>query len=218
MGGPPVPPGAETDAKVEAQFRTKPLAPDEASELQDALASARRGTRRILIGSVHASRSVARLRLASGPGPSAFRNRFIAVIHSHPDGPRALADWACVWAQATIAPWLAELWTSALVRPFVEANGVDIRPILCAEALLKFAVGTAIRRVDAQLANAMGDRQFCAGRRGGAALEIGEIRAAAKLQPDHALMSLDIKNAFGSVEWKNALRVVTAAVPKLAPL
>ena len=108
-GSDKVPPGAETDAKVEAQFRTKPLAPDEASELQDALASARRGTRRILIGSVHASRSVARLRLASGPGPSGFRNSFIAVIHSHPDGPRALADWACVRAQATIAPWLAEL-------------------------------------------------------------------------------------------------------------
>ena len=87
-----------------------------------------------------------------------------------------------------------------------------------AEALLKFAVGTTVRRVDPQSANAMGDRQFGAGRRGGAALEIAELRAAAKLNPDCAIVSLDIKNAFGSVEWKDALRTVTAAAPKLAPV
>ena len=86
------------------------------------------------------------------------------------------------------------------MRPFFKSNGIDVRPILCAEALLKFAVGTTVRRVDPQLANAMGDRQFGAGRRGGAALEIAELRAAAKLNPDYAIVSLDIKNAFGSVE------------------
>ena len=218
MGGPPVPAGEETDAKVKAQFRTDRLSPAEADELHDALASARRITRRIHISSLHASRSVARLRLASGPGPSGFRNSFIAVINSHPNGAQDLAKWACIWAQATISPWLADMWTGALVRPFFKANGVDVRPILCAEALLKFAVGTAVRRVDNQLATAMGDRQFGAGRRGGAALEIGELRAASKLNPEHAFVSLDIKNAFGSVEWKDALRTVTAAVPKLAPL
>ena len=86
------------------------------------------------------------------------------------------------------------------MTPFFKANGNDVQPILCAEALLKFAVGAAVRRVDHQLANAMGDGQFGAGRRGGAALEIGELRAAAKLNPDYAMTSLDIKNAFGSVE------------------
>ena len=217
-GGPPVPPGAETDAKVHALFRTQELSEQEAYELHSALSNASRGTRRMHIGPWHASRSVARLRLVAGPGPSGFRNSYIAVIHSHPDGAKALAAWAAIWAQATTQPWLADIWTAALVRPFFKANGVDIRPILCAEALLKFAVGTAIRRADRQLAAAMGERQFGAGRPGGAAMEIGEIRAAAKLKPNDALVSLDIKNAFGSVQWKDALQAVTRAIPKLAPI
>jgi len=105
-----------------------------------------------------------------------------------------------------------------LVRPFFKPNGVDVRPILCAEALLKFAVGSCIRTTDTQLAAAMGDRQFGAGRAGGVYQEVGEVRAAARLRPNDALASLDIKNAFGSVRWVDALRAVLKAVPKLAPL
>ena len=64
-------------------------------------------------------------------------------------------------------------------EPFFKANGVDIRPILCAEALLKYAVGTCIRKADRALGQAMGDRQFGAGRLGGASQEISEVCAAA---------------------------------------
>ena len=123
-----------------------------------------------------------------------------------------------MWGQGAISPWLAALWTGALVRPFFKSNGVDVRPILCAEALLKFAVGTCIRTADAQLAAAMGERQFGAGRVGGAYQEIGEVRAAARLKPNDVLAPLDIRNAFGSVRWVDALRAVLNAVPKLAPL
>lgn len=157
-GGPPVLPGAETDEKVEKLFRTQPLSKEETGDLKDALAAATRGNKRVHIGPMHASRSVARLRLAAGPDPSGFKNSHIALIHSHPDGARILAAWSAIWAQATIAPWLADLWTGALVRPFFKANGSDVRPILCAEALLKFAIGTTVRRLDHQLAAAMGDR------------------------------------------------------------
>ena len=75
------------------------------------------------------------------------------------------------------------------MRPFFKANGVDIRPILCAEALLEYAVGTCIRKVDKAISVAMGDRQFGAGRQGGASQEISEVRAAARLNPDDALAS-----------------------------
>ena len=53
-----------------------------------------------------------------------------------------------------------------------------------------------------------GERQYGAGRRGGASQEIGEVRAAAHLNPDQCLASFDLRNAFGSVRWADALRAV----------
>ena len=64
----------------------------------------------------------------------------------------------------------------------------------------------------------MGDRQFGAGRLGGASQEISEVRAATRLRPDDALTSLDLKNAFGSVQWVDALKAVHQRVPLLGPL
>ena len=218
VGGPPVPPGQETDAKIKKLFRTEQLSELEQQELEEALRAAGRTKRRMRCTPQHASRCVSRLRLAAGSGPSGWRNSYIALVHSHPDGAKTLAEWAAIWSQARLAPWLADLWTSALVRPFFKSNAVDVRPILCAEALLKLAVGAAIRGADRELAAAMGSTQFGAGRRGGAELEVGQARAAAGLQPQHGLASLDIQNAFGSVQWRDALKVVTAAVPKLGPL
>ena len=217
-GGPPVPAGPETEEKIRALFRTEQLSHQERSELEDALAAAATTRRRPKATPQHASRAVARLQLAAGPGPSGFRNSFIALVHAMPGGPTVLATWATTWVQAIISPWLAELWTAALVRPFFKADMVSIRPILCAEALLKLAVGIGIRIADRQLSAAYGDSQFGAGRRGGAEKEVAEVRAAASLEPDKALMSLDVQNAFGAVQWKDALLAVAAAVPKLGPL
>ena len=158
------------------------------------------------------------MQLAAGPGPSGFRNSYIALVHAAPGGPAVLATWAATWVQATVSPWLADLWTAALVRPFFKGDTVNIRPILCAEALLKLAVGIAIHIADRQLSAAYGSRQFGAGRRGGAEKEIAEVRAATSLEPDKARISLDVRNAFGSVQWKDALLAVAASVPKLGPL
>ena len=47
---------------------------------------------------------------------------------------------------------------------------------------------------------------------------MAEVRAATQLRPSNALVSLDIRNAFGSVRWADALRAVLAKAPKLAPL
>ena len=64
----------------------------------------------------------------------------------------------------------------------------------------------------------MGDWQLGAGRRGGTSQEIGEIRAAARLRPQDALVSLDLMNAFGAVQWIDALRAVQSTMPMLGPL
>ena len=217
-GGPPVPPGPDVDEKVRALFRTSELSQQERAQLEEALAGAAATRRRPRVSPQQASRAVAWLQLAAGPGPSGFRNSFVVLVHAMPGGPAVIATWASTWLQATISPWLAELWTAALVRPFFKGDTVNIRPILCAEALLKLAVGIAVHTADRQLAAAYGDRQFGAGRRGGAEKEIAEVRAAAALEPDKALVSLDVKNAFGAIQWKDALLAVAALAPKLGPL
>ena len=91
-----------------------------------------------------------------------------------------------------------------------------MRPILCSEALLKFAMGTCVCGSEAQITCAVGSRQYGAGKRSGSALEIAEIRAAAAMFPDDALIGLDIKNAFGEVEWADALQAAAAKAPRLA--
>ena len=103
-GGPRVPPGPETDAKVGALFRTQPLEEAHAQELGEALAAASATRRRNQIGPKFTSRCGARLQLAAGPGPSGFRNTYITSIHSHPDGAMSLVAWATAWAQADVRP------------------------------------------------------------------------------------------------------------------
>ena len=45
-----------------------------------------------------------------------------------------------------ISSWVAALWAGSLARPFFKTSKCDaIRPILQAEALLKFAFGTCAK-------------------------------------------------------------------------
>ena len=48
-------------------------------------------------------------------------------------------------------------------------------------------------------------------------LEVAQVRAASKLRPHDALISLDVQNAFSSVPWAYALNAVLQCVPRLAP-
>ena len=97
------------------------------------------------------------------------------------------------------------------------ATRAAIRPILCAEAPLKFAMCVLVLGSGVQLAEAVGPDQYGAGRQGGAELEVAEVRAAAAAHPDDPLLALDLKNAFGTVSWILALEAVVASAPRLAP-
>ena len=77
------------------------------------------------------------------------------------------------------------------------------------------AIGALVSGLQTAIANACGTRQHGAGRSGGATLEVAELRAAARLRPTLALVSLDVKNAFGSVEWPDALDAGMRQVPSL---
>ena len=217
-GGPPVPPGLETDAKVLNLYRNEPLTPEERTRLDNALEVVERlGARtKPTIRPRVASHRVACLKSAAGPGPSGFRNAFILLLHSHPQGPRTLAAWAQIWADGSVAKWAARMWTDTLCRPFFKSDSVAVRPVLCGEALLKFAVACAVQVATPGIHHACGDFQYGAGRAGGASLEVAEVRAESADDPGSPITTLDVRNAFGCIEWADALTVTAASAPKLA--
>ena len=88
---------------------------------------------------------------------------------------------------------------------------------MCTEALVKLAFGIVAASAKAQIEVAAGPYQFGAGRPAGAEYEIAEIRACLTNRPTTTLVSLDVKNAFGSVQWHQALELLLSSAPKLAP-
>ena len=154
---------------------------------------------------------------AAGPGPTGWRNSYIQLIHAEPAGPEALLHWAQAWAQGSFEPWAARIWTAAIARPsYKDDDLTKIRPVLCSEALVKFAFGILVRRSDAALRKACGPTQFALARASGAAIEIAEVRAAAAAYPERPLLSLDVKNAFGAARWVDVLEQTLAHTPRLA--
>ena len=75
-------------------------------------------------------------------------------------------------------------------------------------------MGTCVLGSMRQVRAAVGPRQFGVGR--GPEQIVAEVRAAAALRPDHAIVSLDFKNAFGMVRWSDALLGTVASAPRLA--
>ena len=220
-GGVAVPPSPETTDKIRDLFYTSTHSqgtPEPSPELAAAIDAVKRlPTRTIPTVRPRAAATVAsRLSGPAGPGPSGYRNTFIQLIGAQPQGPRALSDWANLWATGRVQPWIAAYWTHQLCRPFFKDDGVGIRPVMCGEALYKFASACVILTVSRNLATAMGDHQYGAGRSGGAALQLAHVQAESSTRLDHALVSLDIKNAFGTILWDLALRIVTKRCPRLA--
>jgi hypothetical protein len=114
---------------------------------------------------------------------------------------------------------VARAWEAGAARPFFKVNGEDVRPVVCSESLLKFAVGcTVFSLFRGFITIACGRRQFGACRADGAALMIAEIRGAAHLFPERVIAEGDAANAFGSVSRAQGLELVVDKVPQLAPL
>ena len=216
VGGPPVPPSEAAHTMINELFPA-PLTDEQAAQLTCALESAqsvglhqRLRTTPRLIG-----RQLNMLKPAAGPGPSGYRNTHVLCIASDPAGHQALQAWADIWARGSIAPWQAAIWTPSIARPFWKTKSQQsVRPVLCGEALLKFAMGVCVLGSEKQIQAAVGPKQY--GVNGNPEQVINQVRAAAAHRPNRALLSLDFKNAFGSIRWADALVGLTAAVPRLA--
>ena len=120
IGGPPVPPGPDTDEQIHALFRRDPLTEEEQIEMRRVLEGidALPAKKRLTVTPKLVGQQLASQKLAAGCGPSGWRNSHLAVLYTDAAGPATLAAWSNVWARGRISPWLASLWTSSLARPF----------------------------------------------------------------------------------------------------
>ena len=215
------PPGRTTDVAVKVLFLTADRTEEVDYSFRTGIAASRalQPQHRLRLTNRHVERQIRATRPGAGPGPSGWRNSHIALLARDKLGIDVILQWCHVWAAGTISPWVAAIWTGSLARPFFkdEPDCTKIRPALCSEALYKLALGTITRALEGPIQRACGPSQFAASRAQGAALQLAQVRAAAKCFPQKALISLDVKNAFGAIPWNVALSCVLDTVPALAP-
>ena len=143
-GSTPVPPGPQASAATEALFTTTPCS-QEAARLAAAVHRADNlpPRLRLTIGAKQALRMGRTLHGPAAPGGFGFRNTYICAILAQPRGPATMARWGTFWAQGRPSAAVAAVWNPSLSHPFYKSDGESVRPVVCAESLLKFAVGKA---------------------------------------------------------------------------
>ena len=80
----------------------------------------------------------------------------------------------------------------------------------------KLAGGLIFRAARQELIRACGQRQFGYSRPGGAPREASEVQAAINCNPDWPILTIDVKNAFGSVAWTDAAAIMQQKAPSTA--
>ena len=91
-----------------------------------------------------------RLNMAAPAGPSQLINHDLTAVARVPGGPKLLAQWARIWLRGSVCQEIIRLWTGVRMVALDEgwakpAPGEELernrklRPIACAEPLLKFA-------------------------------------------------------------------------------
>ena len=173
-------------------------------------------------------------KLAAQPGPSGWRNGFLAAVGEARGGVAALSRWADVWRRAMVIPDTAALWTAACVCPLDAGSAAvepgappkrKIRPIALAEAPLKLVEGAAVDMELSALLHVLEPRQLGCGTPDGAGLVVALMRAWAAddaAEPDivdpMTQESLDLENAYGRAFRSTMVAGAVRMAPGLAPL
>ena len=220
IGGPRVAPSRAVTEQIRSQFitSTTPSHDEDARHVMSRIKV--RTSPGLVIARPLTLDFIARLRPLAGPGPSGWRNSYIGAIANHREarltGIEAIIHWATAWAAGRATSWATELWTRSLARRFYKENRRAVRPIICAEHLHKLAGGLIFRAARQELTRACGQRQFEYSRPGGAPREASEAQAAINCNPDWPILTIDVKNAFGSVAWTDAAEIMHQKAPSTA--
>ena len=118
---------------------------------------------------ITANTAVKRLNMPAAAGPSQITNHDIMAVARLPGGPNLLARWAGIWLRGSVCHSTIRLWTGVRMVALDEgwakpAPGEEpetrrmLRPIACAEPLLKFEETLVIEEDQEGRAEAAGVR------------------------------------------------------------
>ena len=138
------------------------------------------------------------MRPGAEPGPSGWRNSHLALVGRRPAGAECLARWCRTWAQSTWPAECASAWTQAIIVPLnKDTEGIGVRPIALGEALLKLAEAIAVDETAPALRAFLEPAQVAVRTPGGAELVAHMVRTWTQEHPEHALVQVDLRNAYG---------------------
>jgi len=134
----------------------------------------------------------------AAPGVTGWHATHLQVIIQTQDGLRALTlllNW--IFEMRLPAVLLNQLSVSTLL-PLVKPNG-GIRPILIGDTLIR-AIGKAVSYIEQPaISRVLNPLQLAVGVKGGVDIAVHGIRNFLDTNPDACVLSVDIKNAFGSL-------------------
>ena len=128
-----------------------------------------------------------------------------------------LASALLRWLQGEAPAALDELLAAQSLFAIRKANG-GIRPIAVGAFLRRLGLRAMLRCIRKETANAAGPAQYALGRAGGADAAFKALALEASSDDGVAVLSVDIKNAYGTVSRGSVQRAVRRRIPRLAGL
>ena len=177
--------------------------------------------------------------LAAEPGPSGWRNAYIAAIGRCEGGPAVMREWIGTWTRAMVPHSTAKMWTAATIalldcgpkkpepgQQMPQPCSRKLRPIALAEVLMKLAESCVIEQHIDRLLKELEPANLGLGSPDAAALIVrmvrgwaNDIAAAPNLGQDaDVVLSIDLENANGRAYRSTCLEAARAACPQLAAI
>ena len=156
-------------------------------------------------------------RMGAAPGPSRWRNPHVrCLMDAGGAGRRALKLWCELWVAGAAGP-AAEVWRGALIAAPAKPDG-GVRPICLQESLVKLAANVLAQLHQSDLRRAAGNHQLGVGEQARADVAAMLLAGALREDDTEAMTSLDVANAFGTLQHWAIFAALTDYAPFLLPL
>jgi hypothetical protein len=220
---PPLPPSEATATATLKLFKTAP--PVLAPGLRDAAAPPADDAPTMVLRPRKVIDRIHRMRSGAQPGGSGMRPGHIKSLLLAPNGAELALQWCRRWIECALPTPVVGPFLSLVARPLDKGEG-KVRPIVLGEVLVKMAMGAAIDEVRDRLDDLFtAEVPDLAGR--GLMVQLGMAQAdgvgqflqhAKFLQrayPWRALVTMDVKNAYGEASRAWCRTAAAEAIPEL---
>lgn len=159
-------------------------------------------------------KQVQAMRVISGPGPSGMTVKSLKQLISKDEGLVALTGFVNIIIQGRAKKEYRDLITGSRLIP-LRKEGDGVRPVAIGEVIARLASKVLNAQHKKDLAEYFAGLQFGVNAPGGAEQVVHALRR--HRSQGHAILSLDMKNAFNCISREQIRRELTNHFPKLIP-